>query len=172
MNVNTTMTMRTLKHSTSHLMRSIILSVAFILGMGLSAQKLVVLKGQVIVPAHVQNPVELTMDVGDTSCVRVQLYGRGRFEIETADLERYELRFEQEGSMTKSVTVDTKNAKKQIGSDKRVIAFDVQLEPLDTLSPMKYAGPVGDINFHHSNGRLVIDRDRSKVFATELVEDK
>jgi hypothetical protein len=170
MNVNTTMTMRTLKHISSHLKRTtLLLLLAFLLGTGLPAQQLVVLKGQVIVPEHVQNPVELTMDVGDTSCVRVELYGRGRFEIETADLERYELRFEQEGSMTKSVTVDTKNAKKKIGSDKRVIAFDVQLEPLDSILPMKYAGPVGDINFHHSNGRMVIDRDPSKVLTSDAI---
>lgn len=130
---------------------------------GVQAQDVVVLKGQVIVPVHVQTPVDLTMDVGDTSCVRVQLYGRGKFLIETADMERYELRFEQEGSVTKSVQVDTRNAQKKVGTSKRVIAFDVQLEPVDTILPMKYAGPVGDITFHHSNGRMVIDRDRTKV---------
>ncbi|MEZ4739607.1 MAG: hypothetical protein R2818_09730 [Flavobacteriales bacterium] len=133
---------------------------------GVQAQDVVVLKGQVIVPAHLQTPVDLTMDVGDTSCVRVQLYGRGKFLIETADMERYELRFEQEGSVTKSVQVDTRNSKKMVGTSKRVIAFDVQLEPIDTILPMKYAGPVGDITFHQSNGRLVIERDRTKVLTT------
>ena len=126
-------------------------------------QDVVVLKGQVIVPAQVQNPVDLTMDVGDTSCVRVQLFGRGKFLIETTNMERYELRFEQEGSVSKSVEVDTRNAQKMVGSSKRVIAFDVQLEPVDQILPMKYAGPVGDITFHHSNGRVLIDRDRTKV---------
>ncbi|MCB0771039.1 MAG: hypothetical protein KDC00_11625 [Flavobacteriales bacterium] len=150
------------------MVRLSILTASLFIAMGLTAQQYVVLKGQVIVPEHIQNPVELTMDVGDTSCVRVELYGRGRFQIETADLERYELRFEQEGSLTKSVTVDTKNAKKKIGSEKRVIAFDVQLEPLDSILPMKYAGPVGDINFHHSNGRMVVDRDPSKVLTSEV----
>ena len=128
-----------------------------------ATQDLVRINGQVVVPSHLRSPVELTMDVGDTACVRVQLRGRGRFTIETADTTRYLLRFEQDGSITKSVLVDTRNVRRKVGDKVHHINFDVVMFPVDTTVVLHYAGPVGRINFHHSNGRMVIQRDRTMV---------
>lgn len=128
-----------------------------------AAQELVRIKGRVIVPAHLIAPVHLTMDVGDTACVRVRLKGRGRFRIETTDTERYLMRFEQEGAISKTVQVDTRFVDRKAGTRRTDIAFDVQLAPADTLVPLRYAGPVGRIAFHHSNGRIQVQRDRTMV---------
>ncbi|HRH69343.1 MAG TPA: hypothetical protein PLB89_07555 [Flavobacteriales bacterium] len=128
-----------------------------------STQETVTMKGRVIVPAHVRTHVDLTMDVGDTSCVRVTLQGRGKFRIETSDDELYLLRFEQDGSISKTVQVDTKYAQRKAGVRKRIVVFDVQLAPVDTVVPLRYAGPVGKIRFHHSNGRMQVERDRHLV---------
>lgn len=131
-------------------------------------QNVVRIKGQVIVPVHVRTPVDLTMDVGDTACVLVELKGRGRFTIETPYAEKYELRFEQEGSITKTVVVDTQYARKRLGDGKRDVKFDVVLAPVDTIVPLRYAGPVGRVNFHHSNGRMVVQKDQHLV-NTEVI---
>ena len=131
------------------------------------AQHTVTLKGKVIVPVQLREQVDLTMDVGDTSCVRVQLYGRGRFSIETASTEHYELRFEQKGSVTKTVQIDTRNAVRSARGKKRVVSFDVRMEPVDPVFPMKYASPVGGVSFHHSNGRVLVNHDRNKVIVRE-----
>lgn len=128
-----------------------------------STQGTVTLKGRVIVPAHVRTPVDLTMDVGDSSCVFVKLHGRGRFLIETSDTEQYDLRFEQVGSISKTVQVDTRFAERKFGERERHVRFDVMLAPLDTIVPLRYAGPVGRIAFHHSNGRMRVERDRTMV---------
>ena len=128
-----------------------------------STQGTVTLKGRVIVPEHVRTSVDLTMDVGDTSCVFVKLRGRGRFLIETSDTEQYDLRFEQVGSITKTVHVDTRFAERKAGQRERHVHFDVLLAPVDTVVPLRYAGPVGRIAFHHSNGRMRVERDRTMV---------
>ena len=131
------------------------------------AQHTVTLKGKVIVPVQLREQVDLTMDVGDTSCVRVQLYGRGRFRIETLTTEHYVLRFEQKGSVTKTVRIDTHNAERKAGGKQRVIEFDVRMESVEPVIPTKYARPVGGVSFHHSNGRLMVDHDRDKVIVRE-----
>jgi len=135
-----------------------------------STQETVTLKGRVIVPAHLYTPVELTMDVGDTSCVQVELQGRGKFRIETSDNESYLLRFEQDGSISKTVQVDTKYARNKAGDHKRTVVFDVQLAPVDTVVPLRFSGPVGKIKFHHSNGRMHVERDRHMVQPVMVLE--
>lgn len=129
--------------------------------LGLSlAQSMVRIKGQVIVPVHVRTPVDLTMDVGDTACVLVELKGRGRFTIETPFAEKYQLRFEQEGSISKTVVVATQYASNRVGKGRRDVRFDLLLAPVDTVVPLRYAGPVGKVNFHHSNGRMIVKREQ------------
>lgn len=144
---------------------TIILFMLVVLPFTASSQtlKTVLIKGQVIVSDQVTTPVDLTMDVGEHSCDQVMLFGRGKFEIEARDGERYEFRFEQAGSVPKTVTIDTKNVEKKVGEKKRVVEFDVVLAPLDTVKPLHYAQPVGKINFHKSNGRSLVERNRQMV---------
>ncbi len=132
-------------------------------------QERVRIKGQVIVSDQVRTDVDLTVDVGDTSCVQVLLFGRGRFEIDALQDERYELRFEQAGSVSKSVLVDTRNVELKLGEKKRTVEFDVVMAPLDTVAPLVYSRPVGKINFHQSNGRMVVERDRTMTTPREVV---
>lgn len=132
------------------------------------ASDVVLIKGQVIVSDQVTTAVDITVDVGEHSCDQVVLFGRGKFEIEAKDGERYELRFEQPGSVSKTVTIDTKNVEKKVGEKRHVVEFDVVLAPMDTVDPLHYAQPVGMINFHKSNGRLVVERNRQMV-ATDIV---
>jgi len=128
-----------------------------------AAQDLVRIDGHVVVPSQLRSQVVLTMDVGDTSCVHVKLHGRGRFTIETRDTTRYVLRFEQDGSITRSVMVNTRNVRRKVGKKVHHIDFDVVMLSVDTVLRQRYAGPVGRIDFRHSNGRMVIQRDKTMV---------
>lgn len=136
------------------------------------ASNVVLIKGQVIVSDQVMTAVDLTVDVGEHSCDQVMLFGRGKFEIEAKDGERYELRFEQPGSVSKTVTIDTQNVERKVGEKKHVVEFDVVLAPIDTLKPLHYAQPVGTINFHKSNGRLVVEHNRQMVATDQVPADK
>ncbi|MBP6643525.1 MAG: hypothetical protein KA186_10575 [Flavobacteriales bacterium] len=133
---------------------------------------MVLIKGQVIVSDQVTTAVDLTMDVGVYSCDKVLLFGRGKFEIHAKDGERYELRFEQVGSVSKTVMIDTKDVKKKVGDKKHVVEFDVVLAPMDTVQPLHYAQPVGKINFHKSNGRLLVEHNRQMVATDPALQQK
>ena len=122
----------------------------------------VVIKGKAIVPSHLRSPLHLTLVVGDSVCVWVKMRGKGRFEIETDQEQRYLLRFEQTGSVTKVVQVDTRFAERKIGSRKRTVEFDVMMEPVNQNYKFRYAGPVGRIAFHRSNGRQQVEKDYTK----------
>ena len=132
----------------------------------------VLIKGQVIVSDQVTTAVDLTVDVGVYSCDQVLLFGRGKFEIYAKDGERYELRFEQAGSVSKTVMIDTKDVKKKVGEKKHVVEFDVVLAPMDTVQPLHYAQPVGKINFHKSNGRLLVEHNRQMVATDPALQQK
>lgn len=132
----------------------------------------VLIKGQVIVSDQVTAAVDLTVDVGVYSCDQVLLFGRGKFEIYAKDGERYELRFEQAGSVSKTVMIDTKDVKKKVGEKKHVVEFDVVLAPMDTVQPLHYAQPVGKINFHKSNGRLLVEHNRQMVATDPALQQK
>lgn len=131
------------------------------LGVAATAQRPVLIKGRVLVPDHLIAPVHLTMEVGDTSCVPVKLKGGGRFHIDATDTQRYLMHFEQEGAISKIVQVDTRNADHKIGKRRTDIAFVVILDPVDSVANLRYAGPVGSITFHHSNGRMQVHRNRT-----------
>lgn len=122
----------------------------------------VVIKGRGIVPSHLRSPLNLTLVVGDSACVWVKMKGKGRFEIGTDKEQRYQLRFEQTGSVTKVIQVDTRYAERKVGSRKRVIAFDVMMEPVNPNCRFRYTGPVGRIAFHRSNGRQQVEKDYAR----------
>jgi len=122
----------------------------------------VLIKGKGIVPSHLRAPLHLTMVVGDSVCVWVKLKGRGRFEIESNEDQRYLLRFEQTGAVTKIVQVDTGFAERKVGKKKRMVEFDVMMEPVNTHYKFRYKGPVGRIAFHRSNGRMQVAKDYTR----------
>ncbi len=126
------------------------------------AQEHVVIKGKGIVPSHLRTPLQLTLVVGDSVCIWVKLKGGGRFEIESDRDQRYLLRFEQIGSVTKIVQVDTRFAERKLRQTKRSIVFDVLMEPVDASQRYCYKGPVGRIDFHRSNGRMEVEKDYSR----------
>ena len=81
----------------------------------------------------------------------------GKFWVNAPEAERYTLRFEQNGCMTKDVVLDGHHAARAVSKKKeRVIAFDVKLHADDTEQAMQYDGPVGQITFHKSNGRMKV----------------
>ena len=133
------------------------------------AQEHVVIKGRSIVPSHLSSPLQLTLVVGDSVCIWVKLKGGGRFEIASDQDQRYLLRFEQVGSVTKVVQVDTRFAERKPGKKKRSIAFDVLMEPLDASQRFSYKGPVGRIDFHRSNGRMEVEKDYARETQSVVV---
>ncbi|MEO8589088.1 MAG: hypothetical protein ABI432_06960 [Flavobacteriales bacterium] len=136
-------------------------------------QDRVVIKGKGIVPSHLRSPLHLTLVVGDSVCVWVKLKGKGRFQVESNEDQRYLLRFEQAGSVTKIIQVDTRFAERKVGSHKRAVEFDVLMEPVNPNYKFHYAGPVGRINFHRSNGRMGVDKNyvRELPAVVELHEE-
>ena len=120
------------------------------------------IKGKAIVPSHLDTPLQLTLVVGDSVCVWVELKSGGRFEIASDQDQRYLLRFEQVGSVTKVVQVDTRFAERKVGKKQRSVAFDVLMEPVDAAQRFRYKGPVGRIDFHRSNGRMEVEKDYAR----------
>ena len=147
----------------SLLLAPLLFAIAALAVMPVKAQEdRVVIKGKAIVPSHLRSPLHLTLVVGDSVCVWVKTKGRGRFEIESNEDQRYQLHFEQTGSVTKVVQVDTRFAERKIGANKRSIEFDVMMEPVNPNYKFRYTGPVGRIAFHRSNGRQQVAKDYTK----------
>lgn len=150
-----------------------VLVAAALLAFGSSAQDRVKIKGKGLVASHVRTPLHLTLVVGDSMCVWVNVKRRGRFEIESKEDQQYLLRFEQSGSITKIVKVDTRFAERKLGSKKRTVEFDVVMEPLSADRQYRYVGPVGKIAFHRSNGRQEVERTYIRTpLAVEVVGEE
>ena len=166
-----TSSMKTFKHPSAPIATAIVIGIFGTLPFNVwsQASDVVLIKGQVIVSDQVTTAVDLTVDVGVYSCDQVLLFGRGKFEIYAKDGERYELRFEQAGSVSKTVAIDTKDVKKKLGEKRHVVEFDVVMAPMDTVQPLHYAEPVGKINFHKSNGRLLVEHNRRMVATDQAI---
>lgn len=166
--------MKTFKHPSAPIATAIVIGIFGTLPFNVwsQASDVVLIKGQVIVSDQVTTAVDLTVDVGVYSCDQVLLFGRGKFEIYAKDGERYELRFEQAGSVSKTVAIDTKDVKKKLGEKRHVVEFDVVMAPMDTVQPLHYAEPVGKINFHKSNGRLLVEHNRRMVATDAALQQK
>ncbi len=75
--------------------------------------------------------------------------------------EVYDLTFQQPGSLTKTVQVDTRSAVRPYTVNKtRKIEFEVIMEPEDAQE-MKYANAVGSIDFSDRTGRMYVAYDHS-----------
>lgn len=126
-----------------------------------SADEHVRINGRVLVPDHFHAPVDLTVVEGDSSCVWVPVKGSGRFRLDAAPEQCYVLRFDQAGSLSKSVRIDTRFAARRVGRGRREVKFDVMLVPSVEHDDLHYTGPVGRIKFHRSNGRQLVARNYS-----------
>lgn len=119
------------------------------------------INGRVLVPDHLHTPVDLTVVEGDSTCAWVAVKGGGRFRLEALPDQCYILRFDQAGSLSRAVRVDTRFATRKVGGGPREVKFDVILAPTEELGGLHYTGPVGRIKFHRSNGRQLVARNYS-----------
>lgn len=119
------------------------------------------INGRVLVPDDFHAPVDLTVVEGDSACVWVPVKGSGKFRLDALPDQCYVLRFDQLGSLSKSVRVDTRFAERKVGRGRREVKFDVMLMPTEEHGDLHYTGPVGRIKFHRSNGRQLVARNYS-----------
>ena len=151
----------------------IVLLAAALIAVGSQAQDRVKIKGKGLLTSRVRTPLHLTLVVGDSLCVWVNVKRRGRFEIESEDDQQYLLRFEQTGAVTKIIKVDTRFAERKIGAKTRTVEFDVVMEPVSADRQYRYVGPVGRIAFHRSNGRQEVERTYVRTpLAVEVVGEE
>lgn len=151
--------MRTPRYRRLLLQKHAALAIPLLLVLHLNAQDRVRIEGRVHVPRHIQAPVDLTLVEGDSTCSWVPVRGKGRFRIEAGSDECYLLKFDQIGSLSKAVRVDTRYVERRIAKSRRVVKFDVVLRPEVDTADLHYAGPVGRIKFHRSNGRELVGRN-------------
>lgn len=134
-----------------------------------NADEHVRINGRVLVPNHLHAPVDLTVVEGDSTCAWVPVKGSGRFRLDALPDQCYVLRFDQAGSLSKAVRVDTRFAARKVGRGRRKVKFNVMLVPTEEHGDLHYAGPVGRIKFHRSNGRQLVARNYSMQRAGLLV---
>jgi hypothetical protein len=134
-----------------------------------SGQVNVKLKGRMHAVDHGQerSTIVLVNGAGDTLHVRNTRSGRFSFRVAAGD--SYALAFQQPGSITKEVVVDTRGVQLQrlCRKNKRV-EFDVMMVGGDSQVRLRYVRPVGSITLVPESGRLLVERDR----AFELVEEE
>lgn len=107
--------------------------------------------------SHAQVVVEVNNEV----CVRSIILRNGRFEFSLPVGATARLVFEEPGSLTKEVLVDTRNA---LASAKarmanKLVKFDVVLDPVEKHTGRTYAGPVGQLRFVKGSGVMIVKHD-------------
>ena len=117
--------------------------------------------GDVNAPEENKEPVKITIMNAAGEMIWQKTRTHPSFKVTLPANEVYDLTFEQPGSLTKTVQVDTRSAVRSYTVKKtRKIEFDVIMEPMD-LQELKYAGPVGSIDFSDRTGRMYIGYDYS-----------
>ncbi|MEO8589089.1 MAG: hypothetical protein ABI432_06970 [Flavobacteriales bacterium] len=140
-----------------------------------NAQGRVIIKGQVLATTHTDLPVVATLEASNGETMTVLLERDGAFEVDVPNDDRYQLRFAQLGSTTKTIEVDTRDAFCKTSGKHRTVEFDVLLSAADSGDLLRYAGPVGRIAFDASNGELTVAHQYvlvmpTSVFVAENVE--
>jgi hypothetical protein len=110
-------------------------------------------------PEENNEPVTMTImnSRGDVVWQRTRMHPSLNVSLPANEV--YDLTFEQKGSLTKTVQVDTRSAVRPYTVKKtRKIEFDVIMEPED-MQALKYAGPVGSIDFSDRTGRMYVGYD-------------
>ena len=118
----------------------------------------VVLKGRVITPSHLQEPVVVTLEaLSDGETMPVDIRRNGRFHIVAPATDGYLVHFTQRGTITKTIRVDGQHANRRNALKDRLVGFDVVLAASDHAERMSYAVPVGHIGFEARTGRMTVE---------------
>ena len=131
------------------------------IGSTLHAQPCVKVKGYVNAPEEIKQPVRITVlnENGELIWQKRKQHPGMKFKLPAGST--YAITFEQPGSLTKTVEIDTRHAVRTFTKRKiRPLSFEVIMEPKDPRD-LRYAGPVGKIDFSQRTGRMDIDYDYS-----------
>lgn len=124
-----------------------------------SAQGMVNIKGDLFSPEEIISKEKVTLLGANGQEIPVLLRTGGRFKLSLPADQVHVLRFSKPGCVTKQVRIDTRAACKKDPKKDRDVEFDVVLHEADGEEAEQYAGAVGDINFHKSNGRMKVQKD-------------
>ena len=136
-----------------------------------SAQGRVHIKGNMFSPEEIISVQKVTLLGDDGTEIPVLLRTGGRFKLSLPADQVHVLRFSKPGCVTKQVRIDTRSACKKDPSKDRVLEFDVVLHETDGEEAEQYAGAVGDINFHKSNGRMKVQKDYTQRGDLAIVQE-
>ncbi|MEO8067187.1 MAG: hypothetical protein ABI599_05805 [Flavobacteriales bacterium] len=123
------------------------------------AQGQAIIKGSLYSPEEIISPQKVALLGSDGEEVPVQLRFNGHFKLNLPADQVHVLRFSKPGCVTKEVCIDTRSACKKDPTKDRLVKFEVVLHEADGLVAEEYAGVVGRINFHKSNGRMQVQKD-------------
>lgn len=123
------------------------------------AQPSVKVKGYVNAPEEIREPVKISVqnEAGDIVWQKTKRHPGMKFKVPAGEV--YEIKFEQPGSLTKVVEIDTRHAVRPYTRNQtRPVKFEVIMEAADQ-EKIQYAGPVGKIDFSERNGRMDVEYD-------------
>lgn len=123
------------------------------------AQGQVIIKGSLYSPEEIISPQKVALLNADGEEIPVQLRTSGHFKLSLPADRVHVLRFSKPGCVTKEVCIDTRAACKKDPAKDRLVEFEVVLHEADGVVAEQYAGAVGEINFHKSNGRMKVRKD-------------
>src|SRR5690606_27281270 len=110
-------------------------------------------------PEELKTPVHITVlnAAGDTVWQKTKRHPGMRFRVPADQI--YDVVFEQEGALTKTVQIDAHHAVRPYTERAtRPIHFEVIMERAAKDS-IRYAGAVGKIEFSEMNGRMDVEYD-------------
>ncbi|MBK8500583.1 MAG: hypothetical protein IPL52_17620 [Flavobacteriales bacterium] len=155
--------MPTLTHQ-STVARSLLLSCGMLLLALAHAQSspTIRIRGRII---DAQPGDHTTIFVRDTSgTIKWAKRTRSRaFRFDLPSEEGYRIGFQHPGALDKEVYLDTHHAHDGGQKRSRTIRFTVMIEEDKEQGCSRYANAVGQLRFHHSNGRLNVDHDYTRT---------
>ena len=119
----------------------------------------VTIKGELSSPEEIISRQTVTLLGQNGEEVPVNLCRNGHFKLSLPLDQVHVLRFTKPGCVTKQVRIDTRAACKKDPKKDRLVAFEVVLHEAEGQEAEQYAGAVGEIQFHKSNGRMKVRRD-------------
>lgn len=123
------------------------------------AQGQVIIKGSLYSPEEIISKQNVTLLGANGKETPVAMRSNGRFKLDLPADQVHILRFSKPGCVTKQVRIDTRSACKKDPKKDRYVEFEVILHEAGDLEAEQYAGAVGEINFHKSNGRMKVRKD-------------
>lgn len=121
--------------------------------------QIVVLKGTIISPEEIISRPTVTLVQPDGQRVPLHVRANGQFRHELPPDRVALLLVGKPGCVDKVVRVDTRYADRAAGGSDRTVVFEVHLHAADGSMDERYADAVGNITFHHSNGRMKVGHD-------------